>query len=410
MENPPKNQTETTKRKGKVVSIASDNTKGDHFETVFHQVEKYLRDNYKLRYNQIKCEIECSAIDQSNFQPVNENSLYIELRKKKVKISKDDVKSILKSDFTSRFNPIAEYFNNLPIYDPTKEPDHIANFASFVKAEEQDEFNKHYKKWLVRAVRCALDDGYYNKQAFILVHEAQNSGKTTWCRFHCPAYLKDYFAEEISTDKDGLILLAKNFLINLDELSTLQRAEINSLKSYFSKDRINIRLPYDSKNSNIPRKCSFIGSTNLGQFLQDETGSVRWLCFQITSIDWDYAKEVNIDNVWRQALYLWRSGTFRYDLAPDEILENENRNMKFQQLTIEADLIAKYFEKPTDEAVFVRFMQAHEIVTYLIQKTGIRANNVMIGKAMTRYGFERVKKYKNGIQVYGYNLVETENS
>ena len=98
-------------------------------------------------------------------------------------------------------------------------------------------------------------------------------------------------------DKDARILLCKNFLINLDELSSLAKKEINTLKSYFSKDQINERLPYDRKNTILPRISSFIGSTNRDTFLDDETGSVRWLCFQITGINWNYRQEINIDLV-----------------------------------------------------------------------------------------------------------------
>lgn len=71
---------------------------------------------------------------------------------------------------------------------------------------------------------------------------------------------------------------------------------INHLKPYFSKDSINERLPYDRKNFVIPRITSFIGSTNMSTFLQDETGSVRWLCFVVKSINRNYKTEFNIDN------------------------------------------------------------------------------------------------------------------
>ncbi|WP_394990106.1 VapE domain-containing protein [Emticicia sp.] len=382
--------------------------KKNHFDTVFHQVEKYLNDFYELRYNLIKCEIESSPKGKNEYSQVNENSLYVELRKKGVRISKDDLKSILKSEFTPRYNPIQTYFNNLLPYNPDNEPDYINKLGSYVKTDEHEDFISHYKKWLVRSVRCGLDDTYFNKQAFILVHNKQNSGKSTFCRFHCPEALQDYIAEEISTDKDGLILLTKNFLINLDELSTLHKSEINSLKAFFTKLWVNVRLPYDSKNSNIARKANFIGSTNKGQFLQDETGSVRWLCFEIQSIDWNYSKEIKIDNVWRQALYLLRSETFKYDLTVGEIEDNETRNMKFQQLTNEMELVTKYFEKPKSKTDGdIEFMQANDVMVYLQQNSGIKVSREYVGRALLKYGFERVQKYNGKFQVWGYNVVKT---
>lgn len=404
----PENQVKVSKKDAvKLPKNGSKKTNENPFETIFHQVETHLRTNYDLRFNTIKCEIECSPKQANEFVSVNENSLYVELRKLNVKISKDDLKSILKSDFTERYNPIKSYFDSLLSYNPEKEPDYINQFSSYVKAEDQDEFNKHHKKWLVRTVRCALDDTYYNKQAFVLVHDKQDSGKSTYCRFHCPESLNDYQAEEISTDKDGLILLAKNLLINMDELSTLNKSEINSLKSYFSKDKINVRLPYDSKNSNITRKCSFLGSTNKGEFLQDETGSVRWLCFEITAIDWNYREKVIIDNVWRQSLYLLNSGTFKYDLTVDEISTNDTRNMKFQQMTNEMELVIEYFKKPgKEEGEVVEFMMVKDMVAYLQTHSGIKVNREYLGRALTKLKFNRVRRSIEQNQVWGYEFIK----
>src|SRR5690606_9452271 len=170
--------------------------------------------------------------------------------------------------------------------------------------------------------------------------------KTTWCRYLCPPSLTKYIAEDISSnDKDARILLCKNFLIVLDELAALSRKEINNLKSLFSKDQINDRLPYDSKNSIIQRVASFIGSTNMSTFLHDETGSVRWLCFVVESIDWDYKKKrFNIDLLWSIAYALSKAKSFIAEMTRVDIIENQRRNDKFQFLTAKRELLNQYFE------------------------------------------------------------------
>ncbi|MFY7829930.1 MAG: VapE domain-containing protein [Flectobacillus sp.] len=373
--------------------------------TKFHKVKKEL-ERYDLRLDSIKLEIEYSEKGKNDFRPLNDSNLYVELREKNIKISKADLKEILKSDFVRKVNPIDNYFRNLPPYEDD-EPDYIEQLSSYVYADCQSEFNKHFKKHLVRSVKCALDDNYFNKQALILVQPGQNTGKTSFCRFLCPPTLKDYFAEDITTDKDGLILLAKNFLINLDELSTLHKSEINALKSYFSKSWINVRIPFDSKNSNISRKCSFIGSTNLGQFLADETGSVRWLCFQINSINWSYSNDVNIDNVWRQAYYLYNT-KYKCDLTPEEIQENEKRNASYQIVSIEEDLVVKFLEVPNESNQHRQeFLQSSDITSYLQQSSGFtKINSIQVGKVLSKY-FKREKKMKHKIQVYGYWVVKS---
>ena len=247
---------------------------------------------------------------------------------------------------------------------------------------------EQFTKWIVRSLKCALIEGYYNKQAFIIVHSKQNSGKTTFCRFLCPPALQNYLAENISDDKDSKIAIAKNFLINLDELSSLAKHEINSLKALFSKDIINERLPYDRKNSIIHRVASFIGSTNMAEFLTDETGSVRWLCFEIKKIDWNYKNVIDINLVWAQAYELFLAG-YDCEMSVDDIYKNEMRNSKFQQLSAEAEMIPNYFS-PSTEGIGV-FSTSTDILLYLSTFTNIRLNKIMVGKAMPICGFKRVK-------------------
>ena len=373
--------------------------------TNFHSAKDEINSLYQLRFNDIKLEVEAADIGTNDYQSLNEDSLYIKVRESDIKISKSDIQSILKSDFVVRYDPIRTFFENLKPYEEG-EPDYIELLANYVKADNQEEFNKHFKKHLIRTVKCGFELFYFNKQAFILVHITQNSGKTTFCRFLCPPELIQYFAEDISTDKDGLILLAKNFLINLDELSSLQKAEINALKSYFSKTSINVRLPYQSKNSNISRRASFIGSTNLAQFLSDETGSVRWLSFSINSIDFNYSKDIDINNVWRQAYHLYKRGV-NPELTKDEVLENERRNSQFQQISLEEELVTKYFERPNDDNFTEKeFLQSTDITAYIKMQSGFtRINIVQIGKVLNKY-FEREKRTKDRIQVYGYWVVK----
>lgn len=182
----------------------------------------------------------------------------------------------------------------------------------------------------------------------------------------------------------------------MDELAALSKKEINSLKSLFSKDQINDRLPYDSKNSIIPRVASFIGSTNMSTFLHDETGSVRWLCFVIENIDWSYKKNFNVDLLWSQAYALSLDKSFIAELSREDIIENERRNDKFQFLTAERESLNTYFE-PSD-SVNGTHLTPTGITTYLKSHTGINLNHIQIGKALKACGYERVK-HKD---IYGY--------
>ncbi|MBT4288600.1 MAG: hypothetical protein HOD92_14840, partial [Deltaproteobacteria bacterium] len=247
----------------------------------FRLAKEYLEENFDIRNNIVSNEFEYRDKDKGEYRAMNENSIFIKMQLDGVNLGLNNLMALLKSELVAHYNPFWDYFINLPDWD--EETDYIISLSQYVKVQANDRarFDTHFKKWMVRMVKCALHDDFFNKQAFILVHDKQNSGKSTFCRFLCPPNLKNYIAENLSIDKDSRILLTTNMLINLDELSTLSKVEINALKSLFSKDKINDRLPYDRKNSIIPRRASFIGSTNQTEFLNDESGSVRWLCFII---------------------------------------------------------------------------------------------------------------------------------
>ncbi len=369
--------------------------------TIFHIAENYLQDNYNLRYNVVSLEIEISQKNQTRWSSCNENSIWLEIQKKSIKIPINSLIAILKSDFVPDYNPLQNYFTKLPVWD--KKTDYIKQFSEYVeldRGEDREQFEYHFKKWCVRAVKCAIIDDYFNKQAFVLTDDGngQNIGKSSWCRFLCPKELSNYMAEDMSDDKDARILLCKNFLINLDELAALSRKEINQLKAYFSKAQINERLPYDRKNSIIQRVASFIGSTNMSTFLQDETGSVRWLCFIVKKIDWSYKKNFEIDRLWQQAYSLSMDSTYDETLTLEDIRQNEIRNEKFQIISPERDLIDQYFEIP-ENIESAEFSTPTAILNHInLYTSGIRLTPVGIGKALKSIGFVR-DKYE---QVYGY--------
>ncbi|MEM1260618.1 MAG: VapE domain-containing protein [Bacteroidota bacterium] len=364
-------------------------------KTVFDYTMEYLEAKYDISYNEISHDFQISLKGSREWRYMNLNSLIIELAKAGVDIPTGKLEILIRSEWIPKYNPIKEYFENLPKWDGI---DHILKLTSYVPTYEKEAFDYHFKKWLVRTIKCALETHYFNKQAFVLSHRGQNSGKSTWCRFLCPPELSEYMAEDISNDKDARIQLCRNFLYNLDELAVLSKKDVNALKSFFSKTFINERLPYDRKNTTLPRICSFLGSTNMSSFLNDETGSVRWLCFELKDkIDFRYSKEVEIDKVWSQAYHLaYSDPKFNSELSIKDIQENEERNKKYTKLTTEEELVSKYFEKSDDIEDFVT---ASDVLVKL-GSLNLRLNQINLGRALSGFKFQRIKHPKR--QVYGY--------
>lgn len=368
-------------------------------------IENFINSKYELRNNTISNKIECrDKGSNESFKELNENNVYRNLAHHHHEFSLNKLKSLLSSDFVAKFNPFEEYFNSLKKWDSETEIDYIEKLASYLPIKDPERFKIHLKKMLVRFVVCALEDSYFNKHALILVHDVQSSGKTTFCRWLCPTILKDYITENINTDKDSLIALSANFIINMDELATLSKVELNMLKSFMSKDKINARLPYASRNTQQPRRANFIGSTNKDEFLNDETGSVRWLCFELVDkINFAYSSDINIDDIYRQAHTLHKEG-FYYQLTQSEIEENDRSNKNFMIEMPEMQLIPKYFKPSTKEKNGL-FYNASDILKELAtQNLHLKSNIYAIGKALKILGFKKENKYNEalGYSVKGY--------
>ena len=385
----------------KIIDLAVKNksvvepTEEKQLTTIIHITENYLNENYNIRHNIIANEVEITKKNINYWEPCNENSLWIEMQKKGIKVPCSTLEKLLKSDFIPKYNPLLDYFEKLPDWD--RKTDYIKRYSEYITLaieEDKDQFEYHFKKWCVRSVKCAIDDRYFNKNAFVLSDDGkgQNIGKTTWIRNLCPAVLSNYITDNLPKDeKDAKIVLTRNFIINLDELASLTKQEINTLKSLFSVDKIKTRFPYDKKETVVSRVGNFIGSTNMSTFLQDETGSVRWLCFIADKIDFSYKENFNIDNLWSQAYHLSKDKNFDEKITAEDIKINEVRNDKFQIQTPEKDLISKYFEVPKNNNE-IEYLSATDIQSYISSWSGnfsIRLTSVGIGRALKALKFQQ---------------------
>ena len=364
-------------------------------KTIFDRTLKYLNAKYSLRFNTISLEFEIKRTSDKKWSDLNLNSLFIELAQSGIDIPVNKLEILVRSHLINQYNPISEYFESLKKWDGE---DHIKNLCSYVKTNNDNAFLYHMEKWFTRAVLCALEKEKINKHCLVLANTIQNSGKSTYLRFFIPRKLMNYLSEDIGLDKDSRIKLCKNLIINLDELSILAKADINSLKAFISKTHINERLPYARKAEYLERICSFVGSTNKTDFLTDESGSVRWIIFEvIEKINFNYSMEIDIDKVWSQAYFnAFKRKGFNPELTLADISENEKRNERFTQMTLEQEMINKFYE-PSDN--LEEFKTATEVMIDLSTQ-GIRLNHLKIGRALSSFKFPRVKHPQR--QIYGY--------
>ena len=385
------------------------------------RAERFLQDHFQIRLNIISNQIESRQIAPYTYEYYDESgniataestttdqwaeckseSIERSLTQNHIALGSGKVKTLLRSSFVPDFNPFANYFENLPpVNQSTDVYEQLCNFLQF---EDEKNFKIQFKKHLIRCVKCALEPNYFNKQMFVLMSGDQNPGKSSFIRWLCPPALKSYYAEDPPLDKDGLIALASNFIINFDELSYLYKKDENIVKGWMSKESVQVRRPYAATVENIPRRASMFGSTNEDEFLRDGTGNVRYIVFKLKKksqlekgqqvINWSYKTQIDIDQLWAYIYKCYLEGQ-ECNLSATEIEENEARNRDFKVISSEAELVSKYFKPTESNNAAAEFYMASEILNMLQIQTGNRQlNHKNVGMALKELGFEKTSQY-----------------
>ena len=372
-------------------------------QNIIVQIEKYLSNGVTMRFNIVSGIIEIKDTSKDEFVPMDdylENSMLCALLKSNIPCSTARLRSVINSNFSKKYDPFKQYFDQLPAWDG--ETDHIKQLSQTISTTDDQFWQFCFKKWIVASVASLLVPKIVNHTA-IIFSGPQGIGKTTWMENLCPAGLRQYlFSGTINpTNKDTLIQLTECWFINMDELENMNRTEIGTLKEVITKSAIRTRRAYGHNNETLPRRASFMGSVNTSQFLNDSTGSRRFLCFEVLSID--YQHKVEIDKVYSQALALFHQG-FRFYFDKNEISEITANNEQYQVKTIEEELLLTWFRKPEphETPIYLNTSLILHRLTIYSKISTTTGNTITLGKALKKHNFQRVKKKGN----YVYSVIE----
>lgn len=367
---------------------------------------QYLNDNYRFRYNEVLGRYYYAENETPNAWKLwgkrDLNTMYLRIKGAKIKGGKEHVETVIESEFTESHNPFLYWYYNLPPHDGVDYISRLAKTITLANDKATFFFTSWLTKWLVAHV-AQMETGMANHTALVL-KGGQGVGKTTWLNKLCPPELAEYlYCGPIKRDdKDMQIVLAERFLINLDELETMHRIEIGSLKSFMTTDKITIRRPYDRHADVLRRWASFVGSVNKSRFLTDETGNRRFLVTEALGID--HRHGIEIKRVWAQAKDMYLSG-YQYWFDADEIAIVNDNNDNYRKRSLPEELVEEYIlaEKPGLTPIH---QTATQIVEWLSthSRLKINATNAFIqelGAALQAAGFKPTKQ--NGRS--GYKII-----
>lgn len=178
------------------------------------------------------------------------------------------------------------------------------------------------RRWALQAVAVLSNTGHVQARGVLTFQGAQYQGKTRWLKSLAPEGLVNVGHVLDVHNKDHVKIAISYWMTELGEIdATFKRSDLAALKSFISQQTDTFRRPYAAAEGSYPRRTVFFASVNDSQFLRDLTGNSRYWVIPVESIDNEH--EVDMQQVWAQALTLQRAGERHWLSAEEMALLNE---------------------------------------------------------------------------------------
>lgn len=223
------------------------------------------------------------------------------------------------------FHPIRDYLDGLQ-WDGTPRLERL--IIDYIGAADNEINRTMTRKHFVAAVARIFQPGIKYDQCLILTGP-EGAGKSTLLNIMGGKWFND--SVTTTEGKEGMDQLRRSWIIELGELSSIKRSDVESVKAYLSK-RVDIyRAAYDRRAAEHPRQCVFCGTTNEIHFLKGDTGNRRFWVIAIDPTlrrhkDWKAAITRDRNQLWAEAVAIWKQGEKLY--LDDEALEAQARQMQ----------------------------------------------------------------------------------
>lgn len=309
--------------------------------------------------------------------------------------------------YENTFHPVKRYLEGL-VWDGKKRLD--TWLVDYLGAEGDTEYLAHVgRKTLVGAVSRIYKPGC--KFDTVLILEGyQGAGKSTTIQnLASPEWFVDNLGDIAS--KDVINVMRGRWIIEVAELDSMDRATVNALKSFFSRQSDINRLAFARREKEFKRQCIFIGSTNQNEYLKDPTGGRRFWPVKISRCDSAGVAAIR-DQLWAEAMHLYGAGEKTY-LDDERVMKiaRQEADDRYAVDEIEADIQAAMSRAPEvfgagSEFTFEELWAEMNSQHLAVAKPADLMMQSRIKRALTRMGYHKFRKrvgdWKDNVRVYVY--------
>lgn len=185
------------------------------------------------------------------------------------------------------------------------------------------------RKWLISGVARAMEPGCQADHMLIL-EGAQGIGKSQALRILGGQFYVEYSGGVKAGgmgQKDMVAVIIGKMIVEMSELATIRRADMESLKAALTTPVDEARLSYERDAKSYPRTCIFSGTTNeVGQaYIADQTGARRFwptLAGEVGPIRNDLLR-LDVDQLWAEAVVAYEEGEDWYTVPAEQVAQEQ---------------------------------------------------------------------------------------
>ena len=225
------------------------------------------------------------------------------------------------------YHPIREFIESLPEWDKVPRVDTL--LVDYLGAADTAYVRAVTRKTLCAAISRVLRPGC-KFDSMLVLNGPQGVGKSTLIAKLAGEWFSDSLNLGDTKDKTAAEKLQGYWILEIGELAGLKKAEVETLRSFLSRQNDIYRAAFGKRATPHLRQCVFFGTTNAESgYLRDTTGNRRFWPVKTPGSgkkqSWNLTHE-EILQIWAEALVYVRQGEKLYLSAEmDALAKDEQR-------------------------------------------------------------------------------------